>query len=166
MLGAMSAFIDPKILEQAMQVAISDEFELREGLGLLFGGFQEPKNREAAYAFIKTHFDEIANKMPAPYRAYLAFTFVGAVRRGSQGRGRRVLQAEDRFVRRWPARDDPGGRAARAVLGAEEGADARRDRVPQEAVNHTAPSGGTVIASDSSRPCERTGIASAAPRLP
>jgi alanyl aminopeptidase len=77
LLGAMSAFIDPKILEQAMQVAISGEFELREGLGLLFGGFQEPKNREAAYAFIKTHFDEIAKKMPAPYRAYLAFTFVG-----------------------------------------------------------------------------------------
>ena len=60
-----------------MQVALSGEFELREGLGLLFGGFQEPKNREASYAFIKSHFDEIANKMPAPYRAFLAFTFVG-----------------------------------------------------------------------------------------
>jgi alanyl aminopeptidase len=77
LLGAMSAFIDPKILEQAMQVALSGEFELREGLGLLFGGFQEPKNREAAYAFIKSHFDEIANKTPAAYRAFLAFSFVG-----------------------------------------------------------------------------------------
>ena len=77
MLGGMAAFTDPKILAQSMQVAISDEFELRDALGLLFGGFQEPKNREAAYAFIKEHFDEIAKKMPAPYRAYLAFSFVG-----------------------------------------------------------------------------------------
>ncbi|MEO6777100.1 MAG: M1 family metallopeptidase [Kofleriaceae bacterium] len=77
LLGAMSAFIDPKLLAQAMQVALSNDFELREGLGLLFGGFQEPKNREAAYAFIKAHFDEIAKKLPSPYRAYLAFTFVG-----------------------------------------------------------------------------------------
>jgi len=77
MLGGMASFIDPKILAQSMQIAISDEFELRDALGLLFGGFQEPKNREAAYAFIKEHFDEIAKKMPAPYRAYLAFSFVG-----------------------------------------------------------------------------------------
>jgi alanyl aminopeptidase len=77
LLGAMSAFIDPKILAQAMQVALSDEFELRESLGLLFGAFQEQKNRDTAYAFVETHFDEIANKLPAPYRAYLAFTFVG-----------------------------------------------------------------------------------------
>jgi alanyl aminopeptidase len=76
LLGAMSSFIDPKILEQAMGIAITDEFELRDSLGLLFGGFQEPKNREAAYSFIKTHFDEVANKMPVPYRPFLAFTFV------------------------------------------------------------------------------------------
>ena len=48
----MAAVTDPKILAHSMQVAISDEFELRDALGLLFGGFQEPKNREAAYAFI------------------------------------------------------------------------------------------------------------------
>ncbi|HET9991404.1 MAG TPA: ERAP1-like C-terminal domain-containing protein, partial [Kofleriaceae bacterium] len=77
LLGAMSSFTDPKIVAQAMQVALTDEFELREGLGLLFGAFQERKNREAAYAFITTHFDDIAKKLPAPYRAYLAFSFVG-----------------------------------------------------------------------------------------
>jgi hypothetical protein len=75
-LQALGSFQDPKILEQAMMLALSDEFELRDAIGLLFGGFQDRKTRETAYAFVKAHFDEIAKKMPAPFKAYLAFTFV------------------------------------------------------------------------------------------
>ena len=45
-------------------------------MSLLFGGFEQRRNRDAAYAFVTGHFDEIANKLPSMYRAYMAFTFV------------------------------------------------------------------------------------------
>jgi alanyl aminopeptidase len=76
LLAALSQFSEPKILAQAMALALTDEFELREGMGLLFGGFTERKNRDAAYAFVTSHFDDIAKKLPSMYRAYMAFTFV------------------------------------------------------------------------------------------
>jgi cytosol alanyl aminopeptidase len=76
LLGAMSNFIDPKIVNQAMAIAMTDEFELREALGLLQGGLGERQTREAAFAFVKEHFDQIQAKLPVPYRPYMAFTFV------------------------------------------------------------------------------------------
>jgi alanyl aminopeptidase len=76
LLGGMGSFIDPKIVEQAMAIILTDEFELREASGLLQGGFAERRTRLAAFNFVKQHFDEISNKLPEPYRPYMAFTFV------------------------------------------------------------------------------------------
>ena len=76
LLGAMGAFADPKIVAQAMSLALTDEFDLREGSGLLSAGFTRPATREAAYVFVRDHFDAIAAKLPPMYRPYMAFTFV------------------------------------------------------------------------------------------
>jgi alanyl aminopeptidase len=75
-LAAMGRFIDPKIAAQALALVVSDEFELREAIGLLQGAFAEPRLRELGYAFLKDHFDAISNKLPELYRPYMAFSFV------------------------------------------------------------------------------------------
>ena len=75
-LGAMGRFIEPAMVAQALALVLTDEFELREALGLLQGAFGEPRTRELGFAFIKEHFDEITNKLPEAYRPFMAFTFV------------------------------------------------------------------------------------------
>jgi len=76
LLGAMGGFVDPKIAAQAWKLAIADEFELREALGLLQGGFSDTRTRTAAYEFVKANYDAISGKLPEPFRPYLAYTFV------------------------------------------------------------------------------------------
>jgi aminopeptidase N len=76
LLAAMGAFVDPAIVKQAMALILTDEFDLREASGLMQGAFAEPRTRATALAFVKEHFDEITNKLPAPYRAYMAYTVV------------------------------------------------------------------------------------------
>ncbi|MDQ3335682.1 MAG: M1 family metallopeptidase [Myxococcota bacterium] len=76
LLGMLGSFTDPKLVARAMGIAITDEFELREGLGLLQGGFRERGTREAAYKFFIDNFDKIAAKLPEMYRPYMAYTFV------------------------------------------------------------------------------------------
>jgi alanyl aminopeptidase len=76
LLGAMGAFKDPKIVAQAMAISITDEFELREALSLLQGGFAYPQTRKAAYEFVTKNIDAITGKLPEPFRPYIAFTFV------------------------------------------------------------------------------------------
>ncbi len=78
LLGAMSSFIDPAIIKQAQAIALTDEFELRDSAGLLQGGLQDPRTRPSTIAFVMEHFDEIAAKLPAPYRAYMAYFLVAA----------------------------------------------------------------------------------------
>jgi cytosol alanyl aminopeptidase len=75
-LSAMGRFIEPAMVAQALALVLTDEFELREALGLLQGAFSEPRTRELGFAFIKDHFDEITNKLPETYRPFMAFTFV------------------------------------------------------------------------------------------
>ena len=75
LLGAMSAFADPAIVKQVLAIILTDEFELRESVNLLQGGLADPKTRLTTLAFAREHFDEIAAKLPAPYRAYMAYMF-------------------------------------------------------------------------------------------
>jgi cytosol alanyl aminopeptidase len=76
LLGALSAFVDPALVKQALAIVLTDEFELRETAGLLQGGLQDPRTRPIALAFAREHFDEVTGKLPAPYRAYMAYMFV------------------------------------------------------------------------------------------
>ena len=75
LLGAMAGFRDPAIVAQAFAIALTDEFELREGMSLLQGAFGDQRTRTLAYDFTRAHFDAIAAKLPEPFRPYLAYTF-------------------------------------------------------------------------------------------
>jgi alanyl aminopeptidase len=74
LLNALGSFIDPKLVSQAMAIMLTDQFDLREGMGVLFGGFQSPATRPIAYRFVVDNFDAISNKMPPMYRPFLAYT--------------------------------------------------------------------------------------------
>ncbi len=74
LLGAMGSFVDPKIAPQAWAIALTDEFELREALGLLQGGARDARIRLLTYEFIKKNFDAISAKLPEPFRPYMAYT--------------------------------------------------------------------------------------------
>jgi alanyl aminopeptidase len=76
LLGALGAFVDPALLEQALGLVLTDEFDLRESAGLMQGGFADPRTRATSFAFVKRHFDEIAKKLPEAFRPYMAFTIV------------------------------------------------------------------------------------------
>jgi aminopeptidase N len=74
LLDALGAFIEPELASQAMALMLTDQFDLREAMGLLWGGFQDPATRDLAYRFVVDHFDAISNKLPPAYRPFLAFT--------------------------------------------------------------------------------------------
>jgi alanyl aminopeptidase len=76
LLGAMGAFIEPKLTSQAMAIILTDQFDLREAMGLLQGGFSNPATRATAYKFIVDNYEAISNKLPELYRPYMAFTLV------------------------------------------------------------------------------------------
>ena len=77
LLRALRRFQDPKIVEQVRAIALSDEFESRESYRFAYAGDDDPRQREAAYAFLKAHFDEIASKLPASWRIGVAYAFAG-----------------------------------------------------------------------------------------
>ncbi|MBI1786576.1 MAG: M1 family metallopeptidase [Acidobacteria bacterium] len=77
LLGAMGSFRDPEILKTARSIALSDEFDVREAVPLLFAGAGDPRTRESAFLFIKENFDAIVAKLPTDFGAFLPFVASG-----------------------------------------------------------------------------------------
>ncbi len=73
LLGALGAFLDPKLVDQAMALVLTDEFDLRDSGGLLQGIAADPQLKARAYKFVMQHFDEIAAKLPPAYRTFMAY---------------------------------------------------------------------------------------------
>jgi alanyl aminopeptidase len=59
-----------------MSLLLTDDFDLREALGLFQGGFANPATRPLAYRFVVDNYDAISNKLPPMYRPFMAFTLV------------------------------------------------------------------------------------------
>jgi cytosol alanyl aminopeptidase len=76
LLGAMASFRDPEIVKAAMAVALTDEFEARDSIGLVFGAFSEEENREYAYQFVKTNLDKLLPRLPRDYGS--SFIWIGS----------------------------------------------------------------------------------------
>jgi alanyl aminopeptidase len=76
LLGALGGFVEPKLVNRAMAIMLTDQFDLRESLGILQGGVLNPATREVAYKFVVDNFDAITNKLPAMYRPHMAFMLV------------------------------------------------------------------------------------------
>ena len=75
LLGAMARFADPKIVAQAQAIGMTDEFETRQSIGLLYGALGDARTREQAYGFLHDHFDEVVNKLPPAFRPQLVRVF-------------------------------------------------------------------------------------------
>jgi aminopeptidase N len=74
LLRALGAFVEPKLVSQAMAIMLTDQFDLREAMGLMWGALQSPATRDVAYRFVVDNFDAISNKLPPMYRPFLAYT--------------------------------------------------------------------------------------------
>jgi alanyl aminopeptidase len=72
MLGAMGAFRDPTLINENFKLAMSDQFDPRESLTLLFGAVGYRGTRQMAYDFIKANYDRITGRLPPQYASALA----------------------------------------------------------------------------------------------
>ncbi|HMD97035.1 MAG TPA: M1 family metallopeptidase [Terriglobia bacterium] len=71
MLFAMGLFPDPEIIKEALSVILTDEFDSRQSLDILFGAGRFPGTRDLAYDFLKQNWDALVAKLPTDYGAYL-----------------------------------------------------------------------------------------------
>jgi len=53
----------------------ADGTDSREAFRFVYVGNDDPRLREADYAFIRAHFDEVANKLPSSWRVGVAYAF-------------------------------------------------------------------------------------------
>jgi len=69
MLDAMGAFEDPKLVEEGMKLALTDEFDPRESMSLIFGPSGSRRTRQMAYDFTKANYDTIVGRLPKQWGA-------------------------------------------------------------------------------------------------
>jgi len=65
LLEAMGRFRDPAIARDAMRIALSDEFPVREAITLVYGATHSVETRGAAYDFVRENFTAMASRLPA-----------------------------------------------------------------------------------------------------
>jgi cytosol alanyl aminopeptidase len=73
LLFAMGLFEDPKIAGIAMPIVLTDEFDSRQSLNILWGVSQSAKTRNLAYDFLKQNWDALMAKLPTDSGAFLPF---------------------------------------------------------------------------------------------
>jgi cytosol alanyl aminopeptidase len=72
LLGAMGSFVDKEIVQENFKIALSDAFDPRESLTLVFGAASDRRTRQAAYEFVKEHNDAIVARLPRDFGVRLA----------------------------------------------------------------------------------------------
>jgi alanyl aminopeptidase len=76
LLNAMGSFRDVDIVKTALSILLTDEFDARESMGLVWGALADRKTRVVVYDFIKQNFDALVAKLPRDAGA--GFPFIGA----------------------------------------------------------------------------------------
>lgn len=71
LLGALGRFPDPALEKEALQILLTDEFDIRESLTILWSALGHPLTREAAWQFFQANFDALVSRMPEEMRATL-----------------------------------------------------------------------------------------------
>jgi alanyl aminopeptidase len=71
LLGAMGGFQDKSIVEENLKLVLSDEFDPRELMTLLFGASSDDKTQQMAWDFTKANFDKLTARMPKDWGAGL-----------------------------------------------------------------------------------------------
>ncbi len=72
LLEAMASFLDPAIVQKRLQLILTDEFESRDAMTLLWGSLPEPGPGAIALAFVEKNYDALAGKMSKDAESRLA----------------------------------------------------------------------------------------------
>jgi alanyl aminopeptidase len=64
LLSALAQFREPVLVQHALALVLSETFDVREAMGLLFGGLAAPATRRLVYDFVKDHLEALLTKMP------------------------------------------------------------------------------------------------------
>jgi alanyl aminopeptidase len=76
-LAAIGSFRDPALVERALALALSGRFDLREGNRVLWNLSRNRETRGPLFAWMRDHYDALAQKMPEQYVAYMPFSAAG-----------------------------------------------------------------------------------------
>jgi alanyl aminopeptidase len=71
LLSALGSFQDPGIIRAALPIVLSDEFDSRESLEILFAPARRRQTRDFAYDFVKQNWDLLVAKLPTDTGAFL-----------------------------------------------------------------------------------------------
>jgi alanyl aminopeptidase len=64
LLGALGEFRDPDKVRAALELVLSDEFDPRDSMVIIWRASRQTETRTLAYDFVKQHFDELVNRLP------------------------------------------------------------------------------------------------------
>jgi alanyl aminopeptidase len=132
LLGAIGAFRDPAIAQDAFKLALDDALDPRESLSVVFGaGGGEPKIRRMSYEFLKAHLDPIVARLPREILGYLPFAAAASATRRC-GRTWTASSARESRLRRGAAEPGPGPRGHRPVHRLQGRAAGERGAFPRE----------------------------------
>jgi cytosol alanyl aminopeptidase len=71
LLLALGSFPEPAIAKKALPIVMTDEFDSRQSVDILFRVAQSPKTRDVAYDFVKQNWDTLIAKLPTDFGAFL-----------------------------------------------------------------------------------------------
>jgi alanyl aminopeptidase len=70
LLYAMGLFPQPEIVKAALSIVLTDEFDIRQSLVILFAASESPRARDLAYDFVKRNWDALIARMPTDFGAF------------------------------------------------------------------------------------------------
>lgn len=77
LLNALGSFRDPALARQAIALASTDAFDVRESFGLFLGPLSQRETRDAAWDEMKARLDTVEARVPVFARAYLSYAGTG-----------------------------------------------------------------------------------------
>ncbi len=70
LLTPLGSFKDPTLVERALKIVLSDEFDLRDTRGIIPSAASRQSNHQRLWRFVTEHFDELAKRMTRTYLKY------------------------------------------------------------------------------------------------
>jgi alanyl aminopeptidase len=74
---SLGLFQDPEIIRAALPIVLSDEFDSRESMDILYAPAQRRQTRDFAYDFVKQNWDPLMAKLPTDSGAFVPYVAAG-----------------------------------------------------------------------------------------
>jgi aminopeptidase N len=71
--GALTHFTDPAIVQQVLQLSVSEKVRNQDAAGLIAGFFVNPENQKVAWDWVKAHWSEVEKKTTMASGAGIVF---------------------------------------------------------------------------------------------